>query len=33
MLLSGALYLGVSWWLKVRPAREMLGMVLDRIRR
>jgi putative peptidoglycan lipid II flippase len=33
MLLSGALYLGVSWWLKVRPAREILGMVLDRIRR
>lgn len=33
MLLAGGAYVALAWWLKVRPAREMFGLLLARLRR
>ena len=32
MALGGAVYFGLGWWLKIAAAREMLGLVLKRLR-
>lgn len=33
MALGGGLYLGLAWWLKIHAAREMLGMIAQRLKR